>query len=56
MELRVGRKYRLGNKVGSGSFGEIYAGLDFLDSEKNKVFLPFSRLLEFDSRCKCAHR
>lgn len=26
MELRVGNKYRLGRKIGSGSFGEIYLG------------------------------
>uniref|UniRef100_A0A493SZU2 Casein kinase 1 epsilon n=1 Tax=Anas platyrhynchos platyrhynchos TaxID=8840 RepID=A0A493SZU2_ANAPP len=24
MELRVGNKYRLGRKIGSGSFGDIY--------------------------------
>jgi len=27
MELRVGNKYRLGRKIGSGSFGDIYLGL-----------------------------
>ena len=26
MELRVGKKYRLGRKIGSGSFGDIYHG------------------------------
>ena len=26
MELRVGEKYRLGRKIGSGSFGDIYVG------------------------------
>jgi casein kinase 1 len=26
MELRVGGKYRLGRKVGSGSFGDVYIG------------------------------
>jgi len=28
MELRVGGKYRLGRKIGSGSFGDIYLGTD----------------------------
>lgn len=28
MELRVGSKYRLGRKIGSGSFGDIYLGKD----------------------------
>jgi hypothetical protein len=27
MELRVGNKYRLGRKIGSGSFGDIYLGI-----------------------------
>jgi hypothetical protein len=26
MELRVGNKYRLGSKIGSGSFGDIFLG------------------------------
>lgn len=30
MELRVGNKYRLGRKIGSGSFGDIYLGEIFL--------------------------
>ncbi|EMP32466.1 Casein kinase I isoform delta-B [Chelonia mydas] len=28
MELRVGNRYRLGRKIGSGSFGDIYLGCD----------------------------
>lgn len=28
MELRVGNRYRLGRKIGSGSFGDIYLGTD----------------------------
>ena len=26
MEVRVGGKYRLGRKIGGGSFGDIYIG------------------------------
>ncbi len=26
LELRVGNKYKLGRKIGSGSFGDIYLG------------------------------
>lgn len=25
-DLRVGNKYRIGRKIGSGSFGDIYLG------------------------------
>lgn len=39
MELRVGNRYRLGRKIGSGSFGDIYLGK--FDSEKVAVSLPF---------------
>eukprot|EP01002_Notosolenus_urceolatus_P005395 NODE_2435_length_1118_cov_55.931712_g2021_i0.p1 GENE.NODE_2435_length_1118_cov_55.931712_g2021_i0~~NODE_2435_length_1118_cov_55.931712_g2021_i0.p1 ORF type:complete len:324 (+),score=78.14 NODE_2435_length_1118_cov_55.931712_g2021_i0:86-1057(+) len=28
MDLRVGNKYRIGRKIGSGSFGDIYQGTD----------------------------
>jgi len=31
MELRVGGKYRLGRKIGEGSFGDIYLGIIFLN-------------------------
>ena len=27
MELRVGGRFRLGRKIGSGSFGDIYLGI-----------------------------
>jgi len=27
MDLRVGNKYRIGRKIGSGSFGDIFLGL-----------------------------
>ena len=34
MELRVGRKYRVGPKIGSGSFGEIYEGTNIHTGEE----------------------
>ena len=33
MELRVGNKYRLRHKIGSGSFGDIYLGTDIQSGE-----------------------
>ena len=34
MELRVGNKYRLGRKIGSGSFGDIYLGTNISTGEE----------------------
>ena len=34
MELRVGSKYRLGRKIGSGSFGDIYIGTNITNGEE----------------------
>ena len=33
MELRVGKKYRLGRQIGSGSFGDIYLGTNMTTGE-----------------------
>lgn len=32
MDLRVGNKYRIGRKIGSGSFGDIYLGKALLST------------------------
>ncbi|TMW64273.1 hypothetical protein Poli38472_012895 [Pythium oligandrum] len=34
LELRVGKKFRLGRKIGSGSFGDIYLGTDMTTGEE----------------------
>eukprot|EP01137_Pigoraptor_chileana_P015271 Opistho-2@70986 len=39
MELRVGNKYRLGRKVGSGSFGDIYLGTNITNGEEVAIKL-----------------
>ncbi|KAF5402904.1 Casein kinase I delta [Paragonimus heterotremus] len=39
MELRVGNKYRLGRKIGSGSFGEIYLGTDITKGDEVAIKL-----------------
>lgn len=39
MELRVARKFRVGPKIGSGSFGEIYAGTNVHTAEEVAIKL-----------------
>mmetsp|Transcript_55836 Transcript_55836/g.92971 ORF Transcript_55836/g.92971 Transcript_55836/m.92971 type:complete len:348 (-) Transcript_55836:109-1152(-) len=39
MELRVGGKYRLGRKIGSGSFGDIYLGTNINTAEEVAIKL-----------------
>ena len=39
MELRVGKKYRLGRKIGSGSFGDIYLGTNVTTGEEVAIKL-----------------
>lgn len=39
MELRVGNKFRLGRKIGSGSFGDIYLGTDITNAEEVAIKL-----------------
>lgn len=39
IELRIGNKYRVGRKIGSGSFGDIYLGEN---RERDFFFFPSS--------------
>uniref|UniRef100_A0A3B3RC28 non-specific serine/threonine protein kinase n=1 Tax=Paramormyrops kingsleyae TaxID=1676925 RepID=A0A3B3RC28_9TELE len=39
MDLRVGNKYRLGRKIGSGSFGDIYLGTNIATGEEVAIKL-----------------
>jgi len=43
MEPRVGNKYRLGRKIGSGSFGEIYLGTNTQTNEEVAIKLESVR-------------
>ncbi|KAK9704946.1 hypothetical protein RND81_07G022000 [Saponaria officinalis] len=45
MEPRVGNKFRLGKKIGSGSFGEIYLGKNVQTSEEVAIKLVISASL-----------
>lgn len=39
MDLRVGGKYRIGKKIGSGSFGDIYLGTNIISGEEVAIKL-----------------
>ncbi len=52
MELRVGGKYRLGRKIGSGSFGDIYLGKR-LNIFTMRAFLQCVHFCE--GLCVCSH-
>lgn len=43
MELRVGGKYRLQHKLGSGAFGDIYHGVNIRTNEEVAVKLESVR-------------
>jgi hypothetical protein len=46
MEFRVGKKYSLGRKIGCGSFGDIYLGVNMTTGEVSSLLpAPSSRLL-----------
>ncbi|ORY91035.1 kinase-like domain-containing protein [Syncephalastrum racemosum] len=54
MELRVGNKYRIGRKIGSGSFGEIFIGTDIKTNEEVAIKLESIKSkhpqLEYEAR------
>lgn len=52
MELRVGNKYRLGRKIGSGSFGDIYLGKHPPPSSSSSSPPPFIPFIPLISLCR----
>lgn len=44
VEIRVGGRYRLGKKIGSGSFGEIYEGTDIFDNTEVAIKLEHNSI------------
>eukprot|EP00871_Galdieria_phlegrea_P004494 jgi/Galph1/5045/GphlegSOOS_G49.1 len=45
MELRIGGKWKLGRKIGSGSFGDIYLGINVYTAEEVAIKLSIPQLL-----------
>ncbi|GAW06554.1 ck1 ck1 ck1-d protein kinase [Lentinula edodes] len=54
LDLRVGGKYRLGKKIGSGSFGDIYLGINIISGEEVAIKLESVKAkhpqLEYESK------
>lgn len=54
MEFRIGNKYNLGRRIGSGSFGEIYLAVNVVTNEEVAVKLESVKArhpqLEYESR------
>lgn len=55
MELRVGNKYRLGRKIGSGSFGDIYLGTTINTGEEVIILTFIIRVLLFHTMSSISH-
>lgn len=53
-DLRVGNKYRIGRKIGSGSFGEVYLGTNIISGEEIAIKLESTKArhpqLEYEAR------
>jgi len=45
VEIRVGGRYRLGKKIGAGSFGEIYEGVDIFSGQEVAIKLVTNETL-----------
>ncbi|KAF5101636.1 hypothetical protein D0Z03_000549 [Geotrichum reessii] len=53
-DMRVGRKFKIGRKIGSGSFGDIYLGTNLVSGEEVAIKLESQRArhpqLEYEAR------
>ncbi|CAN6612167.1 casein kinase I homolog Hrr25p [Trichomonascus vanleenenianus] len=53
-DLRLGKKYKIGRKIGSGSFGDIYLGTNIISGEEVAIKLESVRTrhpqLEYEAR------
>jgi len=50
MELRIGNKYRLGKKLGEGSFGDVFLGINIISEEQSAI-----KLENRSSKCPQLH-
>lgn len=55
VERRVGKKYRLGRKLGSGSFGEVWHGTDVTSGKQQFFVITFiQRLAQLAFLIRCS--
>ena len=54
MDIRIGNKFRLGKRLGSGSFGEIFLGVNLTTGEEVAIKLESVKArhpqLEYESK------
>lgn len=60
MDLVIGGRFKLGRKIGSGSFGELYLGKPQIDKCFKFFYISFIGLFTcccaYFCRCKCPNR
>ena len=53
IDIRIGGRYRLGRRIGSGSFGDIYLATDLTSKEEVAVKLEHSKAMHPQLHMEC---